>query len=305
MGAAGRARVEPGGLGEGILAEGLDLRPGQKPPLPRQQVAEGELPNGDTLELMDLVAELREHAADLAVLPLVENHLEDGALLVLGFEMDVLSAGHSLREADAAAELVEGFRSGNPRHLDEVFLLDAIPWVGEEIGQFTVVGDEDQPFAHPVEPADGKQPLFPRHEVDDAWPAVRVEVRGHDADRLGEHVDDPLRVGKPLAVDADLLAERIDPGAELCDHLTVDLDAPGRDQFLAVPPAAESRCREHLLEPLEAVVHGDGGLTEAAAGSLGGRLLPGWPTGRRGTARRDPRATAAIGLPGTTRFVGL
>ena len=90
---------------------------------------------------MDLVPELREHAANLAVLPFIENHLEDRALLVLRLEVNVLGPGHPLREADAAAELVEGFRSGNARHLDEVFLLDAIPRVGEEIGQFAVVAD--------------------------------------------------------------------------------------------------------------------------------------------------------------------
>ena len=298
MGAAGRAVVEASGLGEGILAEGLDLRPGQQPPLPRQQVAEGKLSDRDTLELMDLVPELREHTADLAVLPLVENHLEDRALLVLRLEVNVLGAGHALREADAAAEFVEGFQSGNARHLNEVFLLDTIPRVGEEVGQFAVVGDEDQPFAHPVEPADGKQPLFPRHEVDDARPAVGIEVRGYHADRLGEHVDDPLRVGQPLAVDADLLAERIDAGAELRDHLTVDLDPPGRDQFLAVPPAAEPGRREHLLEPLEAVIHSDWGLAKpAAGGSFAGRFVSGLTTGWRGTARCNPRATAAIGLP--------
>jgi hypothetical protein len=304
VGAARGARVETGGLGEGILAEGLDLRPGQEPPLSREEVAEGELSNGDPLELMDLVAELREHAADLAILPLVENHLEDRALLVLGLEVDVLGAGHSLGEADAATEFVERFRSGDSRHLDEIFLLDAIPRMGEEIGQFAVVGNEDQPFAHPVEPADGEQPLLPGYEVDDAGPAVRIEVRGHHADRLGEHVDHPLRVGEPLAVDADLLTERIDPGAELRHHLAVDLDPPGRDQLFAVPPAAEACCREHLLKPLQAVIDGDGGLAEAAAGRLGGRLFPDRPTGWRGTARRDPRATAPIGLPGTTRLVG-
>jgi len=298
VGAAGRAVVEASGLSEGILAEGLDLRPRQQSPLPRQQVAEGELSDRDTLELMDLVPELREHAADLAVLPLVENHLKDRALLVLRLEVDVLGAGHSLREADAAAEFVEGFQSGNACHLDKVFLLDAIPRVGEEVCQFAVVGDEDQPFAHSVEPADGKQPLFPRDEVDDARPAVGVEVRGHHADRLGEHVDDPLRVGETFAVDADLLAERIDPGAELRDHLTVDLDPPGRDQLFAVPPAAESGCGEHLLEPLEAVIHSDRGLAKpAAGGSFAGRLVSGLATGWRGTARCNPRATAAIGLP--------
>ena len=83
MRAAGGTVSQAGGLGEGILAEGFDLRPGQLPPLPRQEVAEGELSDRDTLELMDLVPEVREHAADFAVLPFVEDHLEDGALLVL------------------------------------------------------------------------------------------------------------------------------------------------------------------------------------------------------------------------------
>jgi len=293
-------------LGEGILAEGFDLRPGQLPPLPRQEVAEGELSDRDSLELMDLVPEVREHAADLAVLPFVENHLEDGALLVLRFHMDMLGPGHPLRQADAAAELVDGVRGGDPRDLNEVFLLDAIPGMGEEIGQLTVVGDEDQPFAHPVEPADREQSLFPRDEIDDAGPAIGVEVRGHHADRLGEHVDDALRVGEPLTVDADLLAEGIDAGTELRDHLAVDLDPACRDQFLAVPPTAEPGRREHLLKPFKAVIGGDGGLAEPAAGGrLARRFVSGLATGWRGAARRDPRATAAIGLPRSTRLVGL
>ena len=306
MRAAGGAVSQAGGLGEGILAEGFDLRPGQLPPLPRQEVAEGELSDRDTLELMDLVPEVREHAADLAVLPFVEDHLEDGALLVLRFHMDMLGPGHPLRQADAAAELVDGVRSGDPRHLNEVFLLDAIPGMGEEIGQLTVVGDEDQPFAHSVEPADGEQPLLARDEIDDARPAVGVEVRGHHADRLGEHVDNALRVGEPLAIDPDLLAEGIDAGAEFRDHLAVDLDPACRDQFFAVPPAAEPGRREHLLKPFKAVIGGDGGLAEPAAGGrLARRFVSGLATGWRGAARRDPRTTAAIGLPRSTRLVGL
>ena len=49
-----------------------------------------------------LVAQLRQHAPDLAVLPLVEDHLEDRALFVLRLEVDVLGPGHPLGEADAA-----------------------------------------------------------------------------------------------------------------------------------------------------------------------------------------------------------
>ena len=168
----------------------------------------------------------------------------------------MLGPGHPLGEADATAELVEGFRGRHAGDLHEVFLLHAISGVGQEVGQIAVIGDEDQPFTHPVEPPDGKQPLFTRHEIDDARPAVGIEIRRHDPDRLGEHVDHPLGVGEPLAIDADFLTERIDPRAQLRHHLAVDFDAPRRDQLLAIPPAAEPGSGEDLLEPIHAVVLG-------------------------------------------------
>jgi hypothetical protein len=70
-------------VADGILAQGLDLAPGELPVLTGQQSAERHLPDAHTLELVDLVAELREHAANLAILALVEHHLQHGAELVL------------------------------------------------------------------------------------------------------------------------------------------------------------------------------------------------------------------------------
>jgi hypothetical protein len=303
---AWRAVGESHCLRQGILAEGLDLRPGQLPTLAGEEVAERKLADRHTLQLMDLVAEVREHAANLTVLPLVEDHLEDGALLVLRLEVDMLSPCHPLGEPDATAEFVDRLRGGHTGHLNEVFFLDSIPGVGAEIGQFTVVGDEDQPFAHPVEPADGEQTLVAGHEIDDAWSAIGVEVRGHHANGLGEHVHDPLRVRQTLAVDADLLTERIDAGAELGDDLAIDLDPACRDQFLAISPASEPGCRQHLLQAFETVVLAGGGRMAESAPRC--RLLtrfgPCRGPGSWGATRRDPRPTAAIRFTRPARFGG-
>ncbi len=224
---------------------------------------------------MHLVPKARQHAANLPVFPFVEHHFENGTLLVLGAEVDMLGPRHTLGEADPAAEFVERFGGRHSRHLDKVFLFDSIPGVGEEVGQFAVVGDQDQSLAHPIEATDGEQPLFTRHEVDDAWATIGVEIGSHHAHRLGKHVDHPLGVGEPFTVDADFLPLRIDPGAELGEHLPIHFNPSFGDQFLALPSAAQPCRGQHLLQPLQSVVKrggqfGGGGSAATRRGIAGG-----------------------------------
>ena len=167
--------------------------------------------------------------------------------------------------------------------------------MGEQVREGAVVGDEDQPFAHAIEPADGKQPLFTGHEIDHAGPARRVEIGGHDSDRLVEHVDDPFRIGQSLAVDPHLGLERIDSRPQLGDDLPVDLNAPRSDQLLAGSPTSKSCCGEHLLQPLEPVVDRlEPPLGGAAGVVLVGELLP-----LRRPTRRDPRGFCTGGPRGS------
>ena len=169
--------------------------------------------------------------------------------------------------------------------------------MGEEVCEPTVVGEEDQPLAHAVEPANREQPLLAGHEVDDTGSPRRIGVGGHHADRLVEHVDDPLRVGQPLAVNTNLLGARIDAGAERGHHLPVNLDAARRDQFLAGATTAESGRREHLLQPLTLVI-GAAPADGVAWGERGPRRTPaGRPRGTTGAARTG-RAARTGGTPG-------
>jgi hypothetical protein len=187
---------------------------------------------------MHLVTKAGEHSADLAVLALVEHHLQHGALLVLRTDRDPLGMHLRLREPDAAVQSVDELLAGHARDLDEIFLLHAISRVGQEVGEAAVVGDQNQTLAHPVEPADREEPLFTGHEIDHPRTARGIEVGRDHAHRLVEHVDDPLRVWQPFAVYTNLLGLRIDSAPERGHHLPINLDAARRDQFLARAAAA-------------------------------------------------------------------
>ena len=155
---------------------------------------------------------------------------------------------------DAPAKLLEQFSLGHTRHLHEVFLLDSVAWMGQQVGKFPVVGDQDQALAHPIEPADGKQPSLAWYEINHPRATGGVKVRGHHSHRLIEHVDHPLRVGEPLAIDTDFLGARVDPRAKAGDDLAVNLHPAAGDEFLAGSAAAKARRCQEFLEPLATII---------------------------------------------------
>ena len=189
---------------------------------------------------MHFVAEMGKHPADFPIFPFVEHHLQHGTQLVLRLQMHPLGKHLPVGQRDATADLIEQFLGRHARYLHEIFFFHAIPRVGEQIRECTVVGHEDQPLAHAVEPADRKQPLFARHEVDHAWPSGGIEIGGHHAHRLVEHVDHPLGIGEAFPVDANFLPPGIDARTQKRDRLAIDFHAAGGDQFLAIPPAPQT-----------------------------------------------------------------
>jgi hypothetical protein len=227
------------------------------PPLAGQQVAERETSDRYPLELMDLVTEPREHPADFAVLALVEHHLENGALAVLGADRHPFRVHFSLGQPHPLPQLAEQVFRGNTRDLHEVFFFHAVAGMREEVGERTIVGQQDQALAHAVEPSHGEQAVITRDEIDDPRPSGRIDVGRDDADRLVQQVHDTADLGQPLTIDPDFLRPRIDAGAEFGHHDPIDLDAARRDQFLARAAAAEAGRRQHFLQPFEAVVGHD------------------------------------------------
>jgi len=245
---------------------------------------------------MNFMAELGQHAPNLAILSLVKNHLEDGAELVLTPDREPLCMHFAFCQPHALPEPLEQFRGWHTRNLHKILLLNAITRMRQKVREVAIIGEQNEPFAHAIEPSHGKQPTVVWHQVDDSWSAGRVEVGRHHTDRLVQEIDDAPRIGQPLTIDANFLGPRINLGAERGDHLTVHLNTATGDEFLTRTSAAKTGSREHLLKPLEAAI----GLRLArpwgrapwtarptrtrfpAGGRTGARLVWGWHNGKRG-----------------------
>ena len=121
-----------------------------------RQIAEPHGADGDALEPLHFVADAGEQAADFAVAAFVEHHFQNRGLFAAGLDSDVFDVRESFGQVDAAMELAEDFVFDLAGDLDVVNLFDAVPRMGEAVGQFAVVGDEDQAFGCHVEPADAE-----------------------------------------------------------------------------------------------------------------------------------------------------
>ena len=106
-----------------------------------------------------------------------------------------------------------------------------------------------------------------RQQVDHARPAGRIAGGADDAGGFVDGEVDGLASCSDFAVDADFLRLRIDAGAELGDHLAVDLDAAFEDELLALAAAGDAGGGEHFLQPLAArsVRHRIGPASRAAS----------------------------------------
>jgi hypothetical protein len=226
---AGLAGGEAGGL-----AEPEDFLGGEGSELAGLEAAELDGANGHAAEAHDLVAELGQHAADLAVLAFGEDHFEDGGLALLAGDADLAGAGLAFSQPDALGEVAEGSVVGGAGDEGAIELFDAVSGVGEAVGELAVVGQEDEAGAGLVEASDGVDALGDLgQEIDDAWSAAGVVVGGDVALGLIDGVVDGDFEFDGDAIDGDFGLERIDLGAELLDGFAVDGDAALFDEFFA------------------------------------------------------------------------
>lgn len=215
------------------------------------QALERNGPHRDPGQGHDLVPELRQHPAHFAILPLGEDHFENGRFPLLTDHADAPGPDLAFRQPDAVDQLVEHLAFGGSGHDHPVQLLDAELGVGQLIGEFAVVGQQNQPRAHLVEPADGIDALGNLgQDVDDARASGRVIIRGDVPFRLGDRViDHPLEMDG-LTVDGDLGLSRVHLGPELFDDFAVNRHSPLADDVLAGASRANTGVRQNFLQSL-------------------------------------------------------
>jgi len=198
------------------------------------------------------VADSRQNSADLAVSALVQHDFQFSRFTLAAFDAHGSDAGDPLRKMHARAQPVQFWQRRTARDAGEISLVDAVPRVGQPVGQRAVVGDQNQPLAGPVQSADGKQPLVATDQVDHAHSRGGIPIGRNDARRLVHGKVQSFRRSQRRPVHADLLPQRIDSRTKFGDGPAIDLDAPGQDQLLALAPAADTGGGQHLLQTLAA-----------------------------------------------------
>ncbi len=187
----------------------------------------------------------------LAVLAFRDHDFQQCAVAVRLDPPHLANAELPFREEDSVLQLLEqllGRMAGDQHAVDA---LDLEPRMSQTVGQFAVIGDQQQTFGVLVQPSHRKQPGFHRRQqIDYARPACGIGVGAETAFRLVQQ-EVFLRVNlQPLTVDRNFLRVGIDAHAQAVRDLAIDRDSPRRDVFLTMSARAKSCSSQHFLQSL-------------------------------------------------------
>ncbi len=194
------------------------------------------------------MAQPGQHAANLAVLALVEDDLQPGALTLRLQAAHPSGADVAIAEPDALEQLLDVFACRPAGYLNLIRFLDAEARMHETVGQVAIVGQQQQTLTVFVEPAHGVDALADvRHQIDGARPAGRIEVGAEVAARLIDQPVDELLAVQRLAIDAHRIVG-FDLRAQLADNQAIHADAATDNQLFAVPPRANASMSQEFVE---------------------------------------------------------
>src|SRR5579859_2173005 len=120
---------------------------------------------------------------------------------------------------------------------------------GKFVGQFAVIGEEQQSFRGIVQPSYGINALTDiSDQVHDRRTALRICYRGYIA--LGfveQQVDVALLAAQQLAIYFDVIALEVGLAAKFSNSLAVHRYPPLRDQLLGLSSRGYAGCGDDLL----------------------------------------------------------
>lgn len=273
------ATVDGRGIGERVAADLVELIRRQVAPLAHGEPLQAQRSHLHAAQLLHGVTERQQHAADLAVAPLEQLHVEDRLLAVPRDHVEAtrlgLAAGASLAvgEEDAALEALDVIVGELPRHGDLVALVHLVARMREPVGELAVVGHEQQARRIHVEPTDRVEPQAAGmvDEVDRARATLGIAVGADHALGLEEqHVRHARVAAHAAAVGDDLVLDRVDPRGQAGDDGAVHLDEALGDHLLATASAGHARIGKELLQADAARGVGEGVVGLGHAGKYDG-----------------------------------
>ena len=244
----------------------LDLVVVQEPPLPHLHVAEGETANFNAAQEFDAVAELQKHETDLAFQSLGQHHFD----AVMAKFVNRLRLGIAMFNQKA---FKKAWHEGEIKILVQFHMINfgkLETRVGQLLGQFTTVGQNEEAFAVHVEAAHIKKTgsVF-RQQVEHCF-AAPLGIAGTEHAFGLEHGQSVGLVGLLFfSINADVVVFA-DRGGEVSDQLAVDGDTSGADKILTGSAGAETGTGEITIE-----THKEKSLATNRVKKIGGKMR-GW-----------------------------
>ena len=189
-----------------------------------------------------------EHAAHLAVAPLVEHELDARGRQAA----DPRGSRRAVVQLDPFRERRERLVARLAAHLGHVGLLDPVAGVCEPVGERSVVRQQQDACRIAVEPADGDDPHVALDELDDRGSPARVTGGGDRPARLvEEHVAQGLLAElAPIdAHDVRLLDERVE-----LTRPSVHRHPSGFDQLVGAASGRDTGAGEEGVEAHDAIL---------------------------------------------------
>jgi len=206
-----------------------------------------------------------KHPAHLLVAAFADLHFDAGGIpAAIGADHPRARRQRPLTEERyAGAQLLQRFRVRDPADIRHIDLRHPVTGVGHLLREGTIIREDEQPFRLGIQPAHRMETghgsiaaaefLLQRGD-DQLHHRVRhmgVVTRGHVPLGFVQQNVEVLDVpGDRLSVYRDVIALRVDPQAELTDHLTIDRYFPIRDQALGFAPRGDAGACENFLQPL-------------------------------------------------------
>src|SRR5579871_572250 len=207
---------------------------------------------GDARQFAHRVPYGIHHATHLAIAALEESDVQNSTLgggVVLD-KREVGGGGLAVRQLDPFREADRLLAPHKALRADAVDLGNVVAGMGETVGELAVVGEEQEARGIGVQAAYREDALlYLGNQFQYGMLRMGITDRAHVADRFVQHDVDGFGWGDGdgLAVYAERIGLRVDPGSEFADGLAVDLDPTLRYQGLAGAPRGDSGGGEHLL----------------------------------------------------------
>lgn len=196
------------------------------------------------------------HVAHLARASLVQRDREQ-RLVLAGAEPGVEQPhgrrrGAPAPDRDAPAQPVQLALLRHAAHARVVLALHLVLRMQQPLRELAVVREQQEPLGVVVQPADGVDVLAHLgQQIEDRRPVLGVLPRRHVAAGLVEQdVAVAPRHADALAVDADVVAERVGPRAQLEHGGAVHRHAAAGDEGLRRAPRRDSGGGEDLLQAI-------------------------------------------------------